>query len=267
MMEIKEFLEDHIKLYNTISFIEMDPISIPHLFIKKEDIELAGFLTALISWGNRSAIIKSAPQLMELMDFSPFEFILNAEEKDLRLISKFYYRTLNGDDLLFLIFALQNIYQKKGGLEKVVEKGFAKHGTIKGAIANIRENLLETPHLTRSEKHLANPEKGSAAKRINMFLRWMVRGDDKGVDFGLWKNIPKAALMCPLDVHSGRVARQLGLLTRKQNDWKAVEELTANLRNFDAKDPVKYDFAIFGIGVNSQFFNNYATSSTKIHLP
>jgi len=255
MKYLKEFLEDQVIFYNNFSFIELDPISIPHLFKKKEDIELAGFLTALISWGNRIAIIKSAQQLMELMDFSPFEFIINAEEKDLRLISKYYYRTLNGDDLLFLIFALRNIYQKKGGLEKVAEKGFKKQGTIKGAIANIRETLLDTQHLARSEKHLANPAKGSAAKRINMFLRWMVRGDDKGVDFGLWRNIPPAALMCPLDVHSGRVARQLGLLTRKQNDWKAVEELTANLKSFDVKDPVKYDFAIFGIGVNKNKFN------------
>lgn len=252
MKDHKEFLEEQVILYNNVLFITLDPISIPHLFKRKEDIEIAGFLTALISWGNRTAILKSARQLMQLMDSSPYEFVLNANDKELKRVFGFYYRTFNADDLLFLIFALRDIYQNKGGLERVSETGFLKNGTIKASITNIRDMLLETPHLTRSEKHLANPDKGSAAKRINMFLRWMVRNDDKGVDFGLWKNIPVSSLMCPLDMHSGRMARQLGLLSRKQNDWIAVEELTANLRNFDKWDPVKYDFALFGTGINER---------------
>lgn len=255
MQNNKSFLENQYFKYNSLSFIATDPISVPHTFKNKEDIEIAGFLTALISWGNRAAIIKSANQLIELMGYSPYEFVLNAGDKELKRVSGFYYRTFNADDLLFLISALRNIYENEGGLEKVAEMGFNKNGTIKASITNIRNVLLETPHLPRSEKHLANPEKGSAAKRINMFLRWMVRKDENGVDFGLWKNIPAAALMCPLDVHSGRVARQLGLLNRKQNDWQAVEELTAMLSKFDPYDPIKYDFALFGSGINERTIN------------
>jgi len=253
MLVHKEFLEDSVNHFNNMSFIQDDPICIPHLFTKKEDVEIAGFLTSLISWGNRKAIIKSARKLMEMMNFSPFEFTLNADKKDLKPILKYYYRTLNGDDLLFLISALQNIYQNKDGLENVTAEGFKKNFKMKDAIVNIRDCMLETPHLLRSEKHLANPENGSAAKRINMFLRWMVRKDNNGVDFGMWKTIPTSSLMCPLDVHSGRVARQLSLLNRKQNDWKAVEELTANLKTYDSNDPVKYDFALFGTGIHENF--------------
>ncbi|HEY9116148.1 MAG TPA: TIGR02757 family protein [Bacteroidales bacterium] len=256
MQNLKSFLDIQEYTYNNINFIANDPISIPHLFNKKEDIEIAAFLTALISWGNRTAIIKSARHLMELMDFSPFAFVLKASDDELERVSTFYYRTFNADDLLFLISALRNIYKNKGGLERAAEIGFNKNGMIKDSILNIRKELLENPHLLRTEKHLANPEKGSAAKRINMFLRWMVRKDNKGVDFGLWKNIPSSALMCPLDVHSGRVARQLGLLTRKQNDWNAVEELTASLRKLDNDDPIKYDFALFGMGISGQNLSN-----------
>jgi uncharacterized protein (TIGR02757 family) len=251
MKELKDFLEEQVHRYNNTGFIAKDPISIPHLFTKKEDIEISGFITAMISWGNRAAILKSSRQLMELMDFSPFEFITKANDDELKRISTFYYRTFNADDLLFFISALRNVY-KKSGLEKIAEIGFNRNGLIKDSIVNIRKSLLETPHLTRSEKHLANPEAGSAAKRFNMFLRWMVRKDDKEVDFGLWRNISQKALMCPLDVHSGRVARQLGLLSRKHNDWKAVEELTLNLLKIDPNDPVRYDFALFGTGINNQ---------------
>lgn len=250
MNEYKEFLEYHVQRFNNLSFIQYDPISIPHLFVKKEDIEIAGLLTALISWGNRTAILKSGRQLMKVMNHSPFDFVVHADKKDLKTVSHFYYRTLNGDDMLFLVTALQNIYRNKGGMETIAQKGYDSNKNIKDVIIHIREAFLETPHLNRSEKHLANPDKGSAAKRLNMFLRWMIRKDEKGVDFGLWKNIPDSGLMCPLDVHSGRIARQLKLLTRKQNDWQAVEELTAYLRKFDANDPVKYDFALFGIGMS-----------------
>ncbi len=236
-------------LYNQPTFIQGDPISIPHQFTRKEDIEISGFLTAIIAWGRRDQIIKSANYLMELMENNPYDFVINAGPSELKKLTHFYYRTFKADDLLFLVEALKNIYNNYGGLEQVAIDGFSKQNNIKDVILNIRGHLLQTEHLKRSEKHLANPESGSAAKRINMFLRWMIRQDDKGVDFGLWKSIPQSKLMCPLDVHSGRVARKLGLLTRTQNDWKAVEELTANLRKFDPDDPVKYDFALFGTGV------------------
>jgi len=246
---LKKFLDSKVAFYNKVSFIKNDPISIPHQFSKKADIEIAGFLTSLISWGKRSMIIKSANQLMNLMDQSPYEFVLNAKEKELKRISGCIYRTFNSDDLLFLINGLKRIYSQEDGLEKVARDGFSKEGKVKDTIVSIRSALLETPHLKRSEKHIANPQTGSAAKRINMFLRWMVRQDNAGVDFGIWKNIPQSKLICPLDVHSGRIARKLGLLSRKQNDWKAAEELTANLRLLNPDDPICYDFALFGMGV------------------
>ncbi len=248
-MDVKQFLESKTAEYNRPSFIAKDPISIPHSFSRKEDIEISGFLTALISWGRRPAILKSAQKLMQLMDYAPYEFIIGADSSDLKRVTGFFYRTFNASDLLFLLEALRHLYLEQGGLEKVCETWFQKTGTVKGLISGLRAELLKTSHLSRSEKHLAAPEKGSAAKRINMFLRWMVRRDDKGVDFGIWKGISYSALMIPLDVHSGDTARRLGLLRRKQNDWKAVEKLTENLLKFDSEDPVKYDFALFGTGV------------------
>jgi uncharacterized protein (TIGR02757 family) len=255
-LEIKSFLDEKVELYNNASFIKNDPISVPHQFSKKEDVEIAGFLTALISWGRRDLIIKSATKLIDLMDRSPFDFVMNAGEKELKQITGCIYRTFNSDDFLFLIYGLRHLYQTAGGMEQVAFKGFRQAGKIEDAITAIRASLLETPHLARSEKHLANPESGSAAKRINMFLRWVVRKDISGVDFGIWKNIPQRELMCPLDVHSGRIARKLGLLSRKQNDWKATEELTFNLRLLDPDDPVKYDFALFGMGVFEENLNS-----------
>lgn len=254
-MDLTLFLNNNVTLFNNPAFIPPDPISIPHKFSKKEDMEIAGFLTALISWGSRSAILKSASTLMELMENQPFEFIISAEDKELKRLAEFYYRTFNASDLLFLVEALKYLYVEKGGMEEVASKYFDQTGTVKGMITGLREEMLKAPHLSRSEKHLANPSKGSAAKRINMFLRWMIRKDDNGVDFGLWEKIPASALMIPLDIHTGRIARQLGLLQRKQNDWKAVEELTANLRKFDPDDPVKYDFALFGIGISRMPLN------------
>ncbi len=249
MLNIQSLLDEKFNLYNRFEFIETDPISIPHQFNLKNDIEIAGFLTALISWGNRKAILKSASYLMRLMENSPFDFITNASTIEFKRLERFVYRTFNGDDLLFLLYALRDIYLNRGGMETITTESFSKNGTIIQVITALRNDLLKTEHLPRSEKHLANPERGSAAKRINMFLRWMVRHDSRGIDFGIWKEIPASALMCPLDVHSGNVARKLGLLTRKQNDWKAVEELTGNLRMYDRNDPVKYDFALFGMGV------------------
>lgn len=249
MKELEEFLNQKMIQYNTPEFIESDPISIPHRFNRKEDIEISGFLTSVFAWGRRAAIIKSALVLVDLMDNAPYDFLLNASDKDMKRFEKFVYRTFNPDDCLFLITALRDVYKNKGGLEKIATDSFKLNNRMIDVIRGMRENILETPHLHRSRKHLANPLSGSAAKRVNMFLRWMIRDDNCGVDFGIWKNIPKSELMCPLDVHSGNVARKLGLLERKQNDWKSVCELTNQLRSFDKNDPVKYDFALFGIGV------------------
>lgn len=235
--------------YNNPEFIDSDPISIPHMFSEKEDIEISGFLTSIISWGRRTAIISSAKRLMELMDNSPYDFIMNAGAADYKRFEGYVYRTFNSDDCLFLVTAVRNIYMSSESLETIANKAYKRNNSMIDVIVGMRNAILETPHLTRSEKHLANPQKGSAAKRINMFLRWMIRQDNCGVDFGIWKNIPPSHLMCPLDVHSGNVARKLGLLSRKQNDWKAVEELTNRLRSFDMDDPVKYDYALFGMGV------------------
>ncbi|MFA8298630.1 MAG: TIGR02757 family protein [Hyphomicrobiales bacterium] len=247
-IELKQMLDDHHDLYNCKDFIELDPISIPHKFETKEDREISGFLAATIAWGQRKMILRNSNLLMKLMNNQPYHFISTFRDEDLERFEDFKHRTFNYDDLLFFLNALRYIYTEKGGLEQVFTEGYKKTSTIKGAIIHFREVFLSVDHLERSEKHIANPMKGSAAKRINMFLRWMVRKDDRGVDFGLWKNISSSDLMCPLDVHSSRVARQYGLLQSKQDNWKSVEELTNNLSMFNADDPVRYDFALFGTG-------------------
>ncbi|MCO4813267.1 MAG: TIGR02757 family protein [Flavobacteriales bacterium] len=242
--ELKEYLDFKSIQYNTKDFIESDPIQIPHRFSKKEDVEIIAFLVSTIAWGKRSMIIKSSERLLEIMQHSPFDFIINYEEnKNL----DFVHRTFNGIDLDFFFRSLKNIYEK-GGLELAFSKNSEIEG-IKGRIVNFRELFLETAHEKRSEKHISNPIKNSATKRINMFLRWMVRDDKTGVDFGIWKSISTSDLFLPLDVHTSRISRELGLLQRKQDDWKALEELMQKLREMDANDPVKYDFALFGIGV------------------
>jgi uncharacterized protein (TIGR02757 family) len=256
-LEIKSFLDNSVIQYNRFDFIETDPIQIPHRFGRKEDIEIAAFLTATISWGQRKSIINNARRLMDLMENSPYEFLmenfrLSVDSKssdDLKHFKRFVHRTFNGDDLLFFLNSLKNIYENHGGLEVVFTDGYRQHKTIFGALQHFRNIFLCLPHSNHVTKHISNVTANSSAKRLNMFLRWMVRSDENEVDFGLWKNIPASALMLPLDVHTGNVARGLGLLTRKQNDWKAVEEITIVLRQFDSFDPVKYDFALFGIGV------------------
>jgi uncharacterized protein (TIGR02757 family) len=249
--DLKNFLEEKYLRYNNPSFISLDPISIPHLFSRREDIEIAGFLTAIISWGNRTSIVKDANRLLSMMDCSPYDFIRNSSPSELKAFKSFYHRTFNGEDCIFFLRSLKTIYNSHGGLGQLFS-GVNRTG-IRQSLVHFRSVFLETTHLVRSEKHLADPSKGSSAKRILMFLRWMVRNDRNGVDFGLWRHIDTANLMCPLDVHSGNVARKLGLLTRRSNDWKAVEELTANLRKFDPADPVKYDFALFGLGIFEKF--------------
>lgn len=254
--ELFEFLEEKYEDYNKPSFIENDPISIPHLFSKKEDIEIAGFLTAAISWGQRKTIINNARKLLQMMDGSPYDFILNAAKKDMEPFRNFKHRTFNGTDCLCFLQALQNIYKNHYGLENVFTNPISSGqsgNVVFNTLINFRKIFFSLPHPARSEKHISNPEKGASAKRLNMFLRWMVRNDNRGVDFGLWKNIPPYQLLCPLDVHSGNVARKLGLLKRRQNDWMAVIELTDALKKFDERDPVKYDFALFGLGVFENF--------------
>lgn len=250
---LKEFLDQKYLQYAQPEFILEDPISIPRQFTQKEDIEIAGFLTALISWGRRPAIVSKANHLMQLMDGQPFDFVMTASSNDLKRLENFVYRTFNASDLLFLVEALRDIYRHHNGLEGVANEAWKTHGNTKSVIVALREALLVHPHLSRSEKHLANPLSGSAAKRINMFLRWMIRSSAEGVDFGLWQYIPTCALQCPLDVHVARVGLKLGLLQRKQTDWRAVEELTQSLRLFDPNDPVKYDYALFGLGVYEKF--------------
>ncbi|MBT7135214.1 MAG: TIGR02757 family protein [Polaribacter sp.] len=250
--ELKEFLDEKVMLYNNPSFIESDPIQIPHLFSKKEDIEISGFLTAIISWGNRKMIIRNALKMMELLDNAPYDFIINHQKSDLKPFKNFVHRTFNSEDLYQFIQSLEHIYKKHQGLEKTLAI-IGEKTTYIEAIHNLKKIFFEIPHLQRTKKHISDPLKNSAAKRINMFLRWMVRNDQTGVDFGIWKTHNAANLSCPLDVHSGNVARKLALLSRKQNDWKAVTELDTNLRKLDHEDPVKYDFALFGLGVFEKF--------------
>ncbi len=250
--ELKDFLDQKVVQYNHPKFIEDDPLQIPHRFSKKEDIEISGFLTATIAWGNRKSIIKNASRMMELLDNAPHDFVLNHNETDLEKLLPFVHRTLNGSDLQYFIQSLQNMYTNHDGLEAV----FVKHqekDSLQSAISKFKEVFFELPHQTRTMKHISDPNKGSAAKRINMFLRWMVRNNDTGVDFGIWKGLSPSQLSCPLDVHSGNVARKLKLVKRKQNDAKALAELDKNLRKLDSKDPVKYDFALFGLGVFEKF--------------
>lgn len=248
--EILELLETKYDEFNRVSFIDDDPISIPHLFKRKEDIEIAGFLSATIAWGQRKTIIKNAHQLVELMDMSPFDFVMQHNKKDLNRFDHFKHRTFNKIDICFFIQSLANIYQNHGGLETV----FAKYPEdMQQNIAHFKSIFFEIEHPARTQKHVSDPLKNSSAKRLNMMLRWFCRKDKRGVDFGIWKNIDPKNLMIPLDVHSGNVARKLGLLKRTQNDWKAVVELTDNLKKFDEKDPIKYDFSLFGLGVFEKF--------------
>lgn len=250
--DLKDFLDLKVETYNNGKFIESDPIQIPHSYSKKEDIEIAGFLSASIAWGSRSMIIKNSKKMMEIMDNTPYDFVLNHSEKELTSINNFVHRTFNSIDFQYFIKSLQNIYKNHKGLETIL-KPRKNDANYQNSIANFKALFFELPHQIRTEKHISNPLKNSAAKRIHMFLRWMVRKDSRGVDFGLWKTHSPALLSCPLDVHSGNVARKLGLLSRKQNDWKAVFELDSKLREFDKNDPVKYDFALFGLGVFEKF--------------
>jgi uncharacterized protein (TIGR02757 family) len=250
--ELKSFLDEKVNLYNNPNFIESDPIQIPHLYSLKEDIEIAGFLVATISWGNRKMIINNAKKMIEMMGNSPHDFVMTHNQKQIDSLENFVHRTFNGGDFITFIKGLQHIYNNHGGLEAIFAKN-SETNSMQKSISEFKKVFFEINHLQRTQKHISDPLQGSAAKRINMFLRWMCRQDNKGVDLGVWKTIPASALSCPLDVHSGNVARKLALLLRKQNDAKALFELDTNLRLLDPNDPVKYDFALFGLGVFEGF--------------
>lgn len=246
--ELKAFLEEKVVAYNNPGFIETDPIYVPHLFIRKEDIEVSAFLTASIAWGNRRSIIQNGLRLMHILGNSPFDFVMSHREHHLERLQGFVHRTFNAIDAVYFVKALRYIYRHQGGLEMVFS-GATNSDSVIPAIVHFHKTFFSIPHPVRSVKHVSNPGKGSPAKRINLFLRWMVREDRAGVDFGLWKQISPRQLSCPLDVHSGNVARKLGLIGRKQNDLKALQELDTSLRLMDPSDPVKYDYALFGLGV------------------
>ena len=248
---LKKFLDRKVDQYNQPSFIKDDPISIPHNFSKKQDIEIAGFFAAIFSWGNRTTIIQKSKELMQLMDMQPYAFCLKHDKTGLKRLIPFKHRTFNATDLLYFVEFLKQHYTKHNSLEIA----FTMHGTsVEEMLSGFNHyffSLEDVP--ARTKKHISSPEKNSTCKRLNMFLRWMVRKDSKGVDFGIWKNISPAQLICPIDLHVARVARQFKLVTRKQTDWQAALELTANLREFDNNDPVKYDFALFALGIAEKF--------------
>lgn len=252
--QYKDFLDEKVEQYNRPEFVESDPIQIPKSFSRKEDIEIAGFLSATIAWGQRKTIVKNAWRMVQLMDNAPYEFVISHTESNLDSLKKFVHRTFNGDDFTTFVSALRRIYVQYGGLEEAFCVSIEDNCLQKG-ISNFKKIFFEEKSLQRTQKHLSDPEKGSAAKRINMYLRWMVRKDNKGVDIGIWNKIKPSQLSCPLDVHSGNVARYLGLISRRQNDAKALQELDAHLRILDAQDPAKYDFALFGLGVFEGFPN------------
>jgi uncharacterized protein (TIGR02757 family) len=248
-LELKEFLDFKANQYENPDFLDSDPLKLVHLFSKKEDQEIIGLLTATIAWGNRKSIISNGEKIIQLLDYQPHDFVLNYNSS--KQLTNFVHRTFNVQDLDFFIRSLQNIYLNHGGLEAAF-KVHSEYAGIKGRIINFRELFLSINHDKRSDKHISNPLQNSACKRLNMFLRWMVRPNNRGVDLGIWKSISSSELYLPLDVHTSRNARLLGLLTRKQDDWKALEELMETLRIMSPIDPVKYDYALFGIGVNEK---------------
>ena len=245
--ELKAYLDEKVDQYEHPRFLLDDPIQIPHRFSLREDVEVSAFFSATIAWGQRKTIIQNASRLIELMGNSPYDFVMEHREEHLDRFSTWCHRTFQPEDLAYFLKSLRELYRKFDTLESAFLD--TDNPTLKNGIHNFHREFFAFDPPIRTLKHVSDPFKGSAAKRLNMFLRWMVRPADRGVDFGLWTNIEPAQLSCPLDVHSGNVARKLGLLKRKQNDWKSVEELDTTLRHFDPKDPVKYDFALFGLGV------------------
>ena len=282
--DLKELLETLHDRYNTPDFVADDPISIPHRFFtvgqgsdqpgqsgpgvqteagtpteptsqslahpRQNDIEIAGFLAATIAWGNRKAIVKSAGRMIDYMDSAPRDFVMNASEIELERLLSYVHRTFNGGDFRDFVLSLRRFYEKFGSMGAFFENEYALSGDLRVAMSHFRSEFFAAQHAPRCEKHLSSIDRGAACKRISMFLRWMVRRDGRGVDFGLWRGIPPSALYLPLDLHSANTARTLGLLSRRANDWRSVEEVTARLREFDPADPARFDFALFGAGIN-----------------
>ena len=252
-LDLKEFLDLKADQYNRPAFIQTDPIQVPRQYTEEPDIEISAFLTATLAWGQKITIISSARKLLSRMPGGPYHFLMEAGEEDLEAFLPFVHRTFNGYDCIYFLKSLRYIYRNYGGLRGIFENSFKKQGDLRDSMAEFRRLFFAHSDPGRSSKHVADVNRGASAKRLNMFLRWMVRRDKAGVDFGLWKGIPMHALYIPLDIHTGNVARKLGLLTRKQNDWGAVTELTARLRDFDPEDPVRYDYALFGLGSFEKF--------------
>ncbi len=252
---LKEFLDSKVDFYNQPSFIKNDPVCIPHLFNKKQDIEIAGFFTAIFAWGNRTTIINKSKELIQLMDYVPHQFVLQHQKKDLKKLEVFKHRTFNATDLLYFLEFLKFHYTQDDSLETAFTKGmYKKDKTIENGLIAFYNYFFSLQHIPeRTKKHIASPQKKSSCKRLNMFLRWMVRTDNNGVDFGIWKNISPSQLVIPIDVHVARVAKKINLLQNNKTDWRAALELTAFLRTLDATDPVKYDFALFGTGVMEKY--------------
>ena len=253
--KLKDFLDFKVEEYNKPGFIENDPIVIPHQYNKKQDIEITGFWASMLAWGQRKTIINKCNELFQLMDNAPYDFIINHKDSDLKRFEDFKHRTFNTTDALYFIEFIKNHYAQYESLEEAFIIGLNDESEHVGAgLAYFREYFFALPFAPeRTKKHIATPARNSACKRMNMFLRWMVRKDDKGVDFGLWNKIKPSQLVCPCDLHVDRVARKLGLITRKQTDWKTAIELTNQLKQLDPQDPVKYDFALFGLGIEEKF--------------
>ena len=248
--ELRDLLEHLHDKYNRAEFIEPDPISIPHSFTSRDDREVAGFLAAAIAWGNRKAIVKSARRMMQYMDNAPADFVRNASERELELLQSYVHRTFNGQDFIDFVRGMRHIMELHGGIGEFFEREYEAQGDMARVLSLFRREFFSAEHNPHSEKHLSSIDKGAACKRLNMYIRWFVRRDERGVDFGLWQKIPMSALYLPLDVHTGNMGRALGLLKRKQSDWKATAEITSALREFDTSDPVRYDFALFGAGID-----------------
>ena len=248
--EMRDLLERLHDRYNNESFIEADPISVPHSFTRPVDREIAGFLAATIAWGNRRAIVQSAHRMMRYMDNAPEDFVRNATESDMEYLRTYVHRTFNGVDFQDFVRGLRHIITEWGSVGNYFETRYEEHGDLRSVFSDFRRDFFAAQHDPHCEKHLSSIDKGAACKRLCMYLRWFVRHDDRGVDFGLWRRIPMSALYMPLDIHTGRMGRNLGLLGRKQSDWKAVEELTASLRELNADDPVRYDYSLFGLGIS-----------------
>lgn len=247
MYDLLERLHDR---YNNADFIEADPISVPHSFSATLDREVAGFMAATIAWGNRQAIVRSSHRMMRYMDNAPADFVLNASANDMEYLRSFVHRTFNGDDFRDFVLAMRHIITQWGSIGGFFEQRYEATKDMRTVLSEFRREFFSVEHNPHCEKHLSSIDRGAACKRLCMYLRWFVRRDARGVDFGLWQRIPMSALYLPLDIHTGRMGRELGLLQRKQSDWKAVEQITSTLRCFSADDPVRYDYSLFGLGIS-----------------